>query len=150
MGRLNRKELAREEREMARILEEALKPSRYCAYCHEVEITSENIVHTVYCSLECYKEAAVARRSKIREYGKAYRATHQPAYLKIRFAVLERDGFRCVYCGLTPQDDVVLQIDHVYPKAKGGENTMENFATACNYCNLGKGDVLIKRFLDRD
>lgn len=55
----------------------------------------------------------------------------------VRFRVLERDGFRCVYCGATPEDDPLV-IDHVQPVADGGTDDIDNLATACEPCNLGK------------
>jgi hypothetical protein len=57
----------------------------------------------------------------------------------LRFAVLERDGFRCVYCGVTAEDSE-MHVDHVTPVSKGGTNDLHNLATACVDCNLGKGD----------
>lgn len=63
--------------------------------------------------------------------------------LHMRFAVFMRDGFRCVYCGRTIEDGVKLEVDHVYPKSKGGKDTMENLVTSCWECNHGKGDLII-------
>ena len=56
---------------------------------------------------------------------------------RTRFAVLERDGFRCVYCGATAED-AQLVIDHVQPVADGGTDDIDNLATACRPCNEGK------------
>lgn len=61
-----------------------------------------------------------------------------PIEKKIRFAVFERDGFRCTYCGQSASD-TVLHIDHVKPVSKGGTNDIVNLVTACIACNLGKG-----------
>jgi hypothetical protein len=60
--------------------------------------------------------------------------------LSLRFQVLKRDSFRCQYCGGTPNDGYVLQIDHKVPVSKGGETVLENLITACSLCNLGKSD----------
>lgn len=60
-----------------------------------------------------------------------------------RFAVLERDGFRCRYCGATP-DITQLHIDHVRAKADGGCDDESNLVVACVDCNLGKSDRSIK------
>lgn len=59
----------------------------------------------------------------------------------LRFAVFERDGWRCAYCGretaqLEPGE--YLQVDHVTSIANGGSNEMGNLTTACSTCNLGK------------
>lgn len=47
---------------------------------------------------------------------------------------------RCGYC-LVPQKLVSykLEIDHLSPKAKGGESRGENLWLACRNCNLSKG-----------
>lgn len=57
---------------------------------------------------------------------------------KKRFAVLNRDGRRCRYCGRAPQDGVLLHVDHVIPRSHGGSDDMDNLVTACGTCNLGK------------
>lgn len=62
--------------------------------------------------------------------------------LRLRFFVLERDGFTCRYCG-RKAPDIVLQVDHVVPRAKGGMATKENLVTSCRDCNLGKGALLL-------
>jgi len=65
--------------------------------------------------------------------------------LRIRFEILQRDGFRCQYCGRGPQKDeaVILHIDHVHPQAKNGTWDKKNLITSCQECNLGKGDILL-------
>jgi CRISPR/Cas system Type II protein with McrA/HNH and RuvC-like nuclease domain len=61
---------------------------------------------------------------------------------KIRFEVFKRDNFTCQYCG-RKAPDVVLEVDHVNPVAKGGTNNIMNLITSCVECNKGKGkDVL--------
>lgn len=59
---------------------------------------------------------------------------------KIRFEVLKRDNFQCKYCG-KKAPDVVLEVDHIKPVAKGGDNSMLNLITACFDCNRGKRDI---------
>ena len=57
-----------------------------------------------------------------------------------RMRIFERDGFKCVYCGRTPDmEDVVLHVDHILPVKEGGGNDPSNLRTACDKCNLGKG-----------
>lgn len=60
----------------------------------------------------------------------------------VRIRVLERDGYRCVYCGATAQT-ATLEIDHVIPLARGGTNDSTNLVTACRDCNNGKRASLI-------
>lgn len=56
------------------------------------------------------------------------------------YIILERDGFRCVYCGYSPVDgdNVVLTIDHIYPVALGGTDRADNLVACCESCNFQK------------
>jgi hypothetical protein len=58
---------------------------------------------------------------------------------KVRFEVLQRDGFACVYCGAQAGPQTTLEVDHRVPRVEGGPNDMDNYATACRSCNGGKG-----------
>lgn len=58
---------------------------------------------------------------------------------KTRFEVFKRDQFTCQYCG-RKAPDVVLQVDHIIPVAKGGKNEILNLVTSCVDCNSGKSD----------
>ena len=40
--------------------------------------------------------------------------------------------------------DVELQVDHVYPKSKGGDDNFKNLVTACKECNTGKREHILK------
>lgn len=61
-----------------------------------------------------------------------------------RFEVFKRDSFTCQYCGQSaPQ--VVLNCDHIEPKANGGKDEIINLITSCFACNAGKSD---KRLAD--
>ena len=57
----------------------------------------------------------------------------------VRFEVFKRDSFKCQYCGKSAPD-VVLEVDHIIPVAKGGDNDLSNLITACFDCNRGKRD----------
>lgn len=62
--------------------------------------------------------------------------------LRLRFRVLQRDNFSCVYCGRSPATDhgLKLEVDHIVPYTKGGQTVLENLQTLCNVCNRGKSD----------
>lgn len=63
----------------------------------------------------------------------------RPAFT--RFNVFLRDRFRCQYCGEgSPAPD--LTFDHVVPRSRGGRTNWENVVTACQTCNLRKGNRL--------
>lgn len=57
-------------------------------------------------------------------------------YRKFRDLVLGRDGYTCVYCGVT---GVPLQLDHVMPRSRGGADTPDNLVACCKSCNTSKG-----------
>jgi 5-methylcytosine-specific restriction endonuclease McrA len=56
---------------------------------------------------------------------------------RYRQRILQRDGFRCVYCGTT---EGTLEVDHIVARANGGTSKSDNLATACRPCNLAKSD----------
>ncbi len=78
-----------------------------------------------WCSTECYRETT----KKVRDI----------AY----FLIFERDGFRCQYCGKTPQDKIKLVVDHIYPVKKGGKGAINNLITSCDQCNSDKSDKVL-------
>jgi len=61
---------------------------------------------------------------------------------RLRFKILERDKFKCVYCGTKPTRRE-LHIDHAHPVARGGSNNFENLVTSCRLCNMGKAARVI-------
>lgn len=65
--------------------------------------------------------------------------------LKLRLQVLQRDNFKCVYCGASPatNTDIQLHIDHIVPFSKSGKTELCNLQTLCQNCNWGKGDSAI-------
>ena len=52
--------------------------------------------------------------------------------------IILRDGNICQYCGEEFHSDD-LTMDHVVPKARGGEKSWKNIVTACKPCNQKKG-----------
>lgn len=76
-----------------------------------------------------------ARKAQARERGGT-------VGVALRFQALTRDHFRCRYCGVNGKA-FELHVDHVVPLARGGESTLDNLATACAPCNLGKSDTLL-------
>lgn len=59
---------------------------------------------------------------------------------KRKAVILERDGYRCQYCGLTRADGAILEVDHKVPRARGGADRMSNLITSCRDCNRSKRD----------
>lgn len=72
-----------------------------------------------------------------------HQTTRSPS-MKVRFAVLKRDNFKCCACGASPSNDpaVELHVDHIIPWSKGGETIIDNLQTLCSVCNFGKSNTL--------
>jgi hypothetical protein len=58
---------------------------------------------------------------------------------KLRYSILERDGFRCNACGISASDGAILHVDHRTAVVNGGSNDPSNLQALCSDCNLGKG-----------
>ena len=66
---------------------------------------------------------------------------------RMRFLVMRRDNFRCVFCGKTQADlaaSRILEVDHIVPWCEGGETVMDNLQTLCPTCNGGKSNLPMK------
>lgn len=55
-----------------------------------------------------------------------------------RYAIYERDGFLCVWCGQTPDS---LTLDHLFPRAhRCRDNDPRRLVTSCVHCNTSRKD----------
>jgi 5-methylcytosine-specific restriction endonuclease McrA len=48
--------------------------------------------------------------------------------------LLRRDRFMCAYCGQVFKERA-LEMEHIYPKSRGGKDTWMNLVAACSECN---------------
>jgi len=71
-----------------------------------------------------------------------------PISSRLRRAIFERDGYTCracmsrvVYFGNTasPHRPTPGAVDHIIPRARGGQNNPENLQLLCITCNSQKG-----------
>jgi hypothetical protein len=67
---------------------------------------------------------------------------------KLRAEVLDRNGFTCQMCGLTPGEidpqtnrKVRLHIGHIKDKNLGGKDELSNLRALCSTCNQGAKNV---------
>jgi len=68
--------------------------------------------------------------------------------------ILERDKYKCAYCGLEVYDfpfkvslmthPQTATVDHRIPLSKGGTWDIDNLVTACLRCNSRKGAAIWK------
>lgn len=65
-----------------------------------------------------------------------------------RWAIYDRDGHRCVYCGISMEEAASgFTLDHLVPTELGGTNESSNLLTACKCCNSSKGKKTTAAFL---
>lgn len=64
---------------------------------------------------------------------------------KLREAIKNRDNFTCCICGNSThlEPNLLLEIDHIIPVAKGGQTVEDNLQTLCWKCNRAKSDKII-------
>lgn len=60
---------------------------------------------------------------------------------EIKTLALTRDDHRCVICGLGKENGVELQIDHILPRSKGGDGSLDNAQTLCAAHNFSKKNL---------
>ena len=75
--------------------------------------------------------------------GIEYQQGELPNY-EVREYLLNKWERKCAYCGV---ENIALQVEHIYPKAKGGSNQIYNLCLACDSCNQKKGTKNIELFL---
>jgi HNH endonuclease len=57
------------------------------------------------------------------------------------WTVLARDHWTCCSCGRSARHDgVLLEVDRIVPRSRGGTNAMDNLQTLCRKCNQGKSN----------
>jgi len=64
-------------------------------------------------------------------------STHGAIPDHVKAAVHHRDKGKCQQCGY---EGPYIEYDHIIPRSKGGQNTVENVQILCRMCNLKKGD----------
>ncbi len=66
---------------------------------------------------------------------------------EVREYLLEKWGRECAYCDIR---GVSLQVEHIWPKARGGTNRVSNLTLACAGCNKAKDSLPVEVFLAKD
>jgi 5-methylcytosine-specific restriction endonuclease McrA len=71
------------------------------------------------------------------------RKTNSSHWKKIRARVLMRDGYECQLRTSPNCSGEATTVDHLYPVAKGGDDSLDNLVAACGPCNYAKGSKVI-------
>jgi len=74
----------------------------------------------------------------------------KPLTSKEGHVILERDHYRCQYCGLDGmanfENSLVMSVDFVLPRAQKGRKKPENLVASCRACNVIKGRRVFETF----
>jgi len=66
------------------------------------------------------------------------------------YRILERDQYRCQYCGLDGlsnfENSLIMTVDFVHPRAHKGKKVPANLVAACRPCNVIKGRRVFTNF----
>lgn len=62
---------------------------------------------------------------------------------RIRYSALKNSDGRCSLCGRGSKDGVVLNVDHILPRKRYPELSLDinNLQVLCHECNHGKGNI---------
>jgi hypothetical protein len=64
--------------------------------------------------------------------------------------ILERDQYRCQYCGLDGmtsfENALAMSVDFVVPRARKGKKDERNLVACCRSCNMIKGRRIYRSF----
>lgn len=84
--------------------------------------------------------AAVTARAGVDPREDAFLSTF--AWRRLRMAAIHLHGARCMCCGASPADGVVIHVDHIKPRRDFPELalSMRNVQILCGACNHGKGN----------
>lgn len=121
--------------------------------------TINNIINDIsYLRPTCYPPGTQGRvdaEQRERNYQELQKHRQRMRYVsaKKRKDVLERDGYKCVYCSADLHTEP-LAIDHKVPVSAGGTNDTDNLQVTCKVCNARKKhfngpDSEIRAYLDR-
>lgn len=67
---------------------------------------------------------------------------------QMRQQIYEKYNGRCAYCG-QPILIKDMQVDHIVPVYKDGEDNMQNYNPACRMCNFYKSTYGVEQFRSR-
>ncbi len=74
----------------------------------------------------------------------------KPISLEEGLKILERDQYRCQYCGLDGlasfENALAMSVDFVVPRARKGKKDPHNLVACCRSCNMIKGTRVYRSF----
>lgn len=81
-------------------------------------------------------DAVVAAGNRRRARDRSAEGTYAPSDIA---AILKRQKYKCVECGISVRARANRNIDHIFPLSLGGSNWPSNLQVLCHTCNSSKG-----------
>ncbi|MFV0388661.1 MAG: HNH endonuclease [Pyrinomonadaceae bacterium] len=104
---------------------------QYCGKVFVEESDGKNVLHSPSTTIP------VPSVVRLRSYVHVKRKRRGNTLKRVRIYI--RDHYCCQYCG-DHKHGKDLTLDHILPKAQGGETTPQNLVSACKKCNQRKGN----------
>ncbi len=100
------------------------------------QLTDQQVIEL----LELLRSRLAEEESKRGDSFWKHRATdREPISGSIRYEVLKRAKGRCESCGISIEDRPI-DVDHIVPRSKTGDNDISNYQALCWLCNANKGN----------
>lgn len=117
-------------------------------------------IYWCYANIQMYFAARKMRLSEYNTICYMIRAKYFKGYkdgkyniadlLRFNEAKLRSDNKHCWYCGKKVSSPEELTIDHIFPRSKGGDNSVDNIYLVCKNCNSSKGNKdIIEWFFEK-
>ena len=97
---------------------------KICPNCG-IEFSTNKPMRQSYCTPDCREDARKKRQDGIA----ATLTTEKVTFLRNRFSALEKDGFKCIYCGKSVHDGIKLDVQ---------DNGKGELHSICNICAEGQ------------
>jgi len=110
----------------------------------EIIVKSKYLTATYTVPLEKAIKHVINNRAHVYKPDMIYRTDYEDENWIVRYEVLERDNYRCHYCGKHTDESV----DHILPRSKGGRYTHENLLCCCHDCNQLRKNMDYHEFKD--
>lgn len=132
------------------------KPIVNCSYCNsEISIYPSKLKHNknFYCSKTCRAKHIRGANNPSFVHGEGRHIYYGLNWKSQRRKILELDGYKCQYCGKSPDNKKSLHVHHITKAAffenREDANNIQNLITLCDPCHkkAEKGIIKVQRRL---
>jgi hypothetical protein len=111
-----------------------------------ITIISFKILHnmpkgkTSYCECGCGVTPTTYRRKFFEKWANGYPCDDSGLYYCSRYGQTNNKGYTCQTVVSEPSK--LIHVDHIWPKAEGGSDCIDNLRVMCVHCNTSKNDTI--------